>query len=353
MLERFSYDAFGNLRPLSAVDLPQTQTGGGLTRLAYTGQAHEFEHGLYDYGARLYDARLGRFLQPDSIVPYPLDSQSWNAYSYVRNNPLSRIDPSGNMDVGSLLGGLGNFFGSIASGIGNFFGGLASGIGGFFGGGLGGIGLGGGLGGVGLSLGGGIHGNLQGRDGLPTNMHCASAGECRVTPIPGGVYILDSLINRTPQGGTLGHMPQGAFGGNENVQLANFPAAPEGPEAKTPGGAAADAFEGVRRTLDGVNRNRAEAETLAEVSQIRAETIRTNGGDYPNSDQWVWRVFRFRTQPATGHNAFMEAFVTRPIPVTPGTARSLVPEPRLLLPGGRRFDFMDFRGPHQTYRVPR
>jgi hypothetical protein len=81
--------------------------------------------------------------------------------------------------------------------------------------------------------------------------------------------------------------------------------------------------------------------------------MRTNGGDYPDSDQWVWRMFRFRTQPATGQTAFVEAFVTRPIPVVPGTTTPMVPRPSLLLPGGRRFDFMDFRGPHQTFRVSR
>ena len=49
-------------------------------------------------GARLYDARLGRWISADTIVPDPGDPQSLNRFSYVRNNPLARIDPSGHND---------------------------------------------------------------------------------------------------------------------------------------------------------------------------------------------------------------------------------------------------------------
>jgi hypothetical protein len=44
---------------------------------------------------RIYDPQLGRFLTPDPIVGAPLYGQSWNPYSYVLNNPLALVDPSG------------------------------------------------------------------------------------------------------------------------------------------------------------------------------------------------------------------------------------------------------------------
>ncbi len=50
---------------------------------------------LYDYIARRYDPVLGRFIQPDTIVPDPGDPQSLNRYAYVLNNPIRFIDPSG------------------------------------------------------------------------------------------------------------------------------------------------------------------------------------------------------------------------------------------------------------------
>ncbi len=51
--------------------------------------------GLSYYGARWYDAKLGRFLSADTIVPGPGNPQTFNRYSYVANNPLRFVDPSG------------------------------------------------------------------------------------------------------------------------------------------------------------------------------------------------------------------------------------------------------------------
>jgi hypothetical protein len=44
---------------------------------------------------------LGRFIQADTLVPDPADPQSLNRFAYVRNNPLNRIDPGGQADVGA------------------------------------------------------------------------------------------------------------------------------------------------------------------------------------------------------------------------------------------------------------
>jgi hypothetical protein len=38
---------------------------------------------------------VGRFLTPDSLIPNPTASQSWNRYVYVENNPIRFTDPSG------------------------------------------------------------------------------------------------------------------------------------------------------------------------------------------------------------------------------------------------------------------
>ncbi|WP_126767268.1 RHS repeat-associated core domain-containing protein [Aliidiomarina iranensis] len=46
-------------------------------------------------GGRIYDAHIGRFLQADPFVQSPSNSQNFNRYSYVLNNPLSYTDPSG------------------------------------------------------------------------------------------------------------------------------------------------------------------------------------------------------------------------------------------------------------------
>jgi RHS repeat-associated protein len=61
----------------------------------YTGQEEDPETGLYYYGARYYDPVLARFISPDTIVPEYTNPQSLNRYSYVLNNPLFYVDPSG------------------------------------------------------------------------------------------------------------------------------------------------------------------------------------------------------------------------------------------------------------------
>jgi RHS repeat-associated protein len=44
---------------------------------------------------RIYDPTLGRFLQADPFIQAPNNSQNYNRYSYVLNNPMSYTDPSG------------------------------------------------------------------------------------------------------------------------------------------------------------------------------------------------------------------------------------------------------------------
>jgi len=59
--------------------------------------------GIVHMRGRIYDPRLGRFLQADPIVQDPLNAQSYNRYTYVFNNPLSLIDPSGYRSLSANL----------------------------------------------------------------------------------------------------------------------------------------------------------------------------------------------------------------------------------------------------------
>jgi RHS repeat-associated protein len=63
----------------------------------FTGKERDAESGLGYFGARYYGSALGRFSSPDQplIDQQPIDPQSWNLYSYVRNNPLAHVDPDG------------------------------------------------------------------------------------------------------------------------------------------------------------------------------------------------------------------------------------------------------------------
>jgi RHS repeat-associated protein len=74
---------------------------GGTGRLRYTGQYWLGEANLLYYRARIYDARLGRFLQPDPIGY----GDGMNMYTYVKGDPVNFTDPSGLTSGGICFGG--------------------------------------------------------------------------------------------------------------------------------------------------------------------------------------------------------------------------------------------------------
>jgi RHS repeat-associated protein len=65
----------------------------------FQGREINAEDGTYDFGARVYRPDLGRFMSPDSIIPDPGSSQSWNRYAFAHNNPIGFIDPSGHSET--------------------------------------------------------------------------------------------------------------------------------------------------------------------------------------------------------------------------------------------------------------
>jgi RHS repeat-associated protein len=72
----------------------------------FTGKERDTESGNDYFGARYFASTMGRFLSPDwsakaEPVPYAKldDPQSLNLYSYVRNNPLSRVDADGHYEL--------------------------------------------------------------------------------------------------------------------------------------------------------------------------------------------------------------------------------------------------------------
>ena len=80
---------------------------------------------------RVYDPRLGRFLSPDPLVATPNDLQSLNRYAYVRNNPLSLVDPTGFFAEPPASGGasaFGGFETQIASGFTSAWSAFGSGV---------------------------------------------------------------------------------------------------------------------------------------------------------------------------------------------------------------------------------
>ena len=73
----------------------RAMTGSAPTDFGFTGQRLDSSSALMYYGARYYDAALGRFVTADSVVPQADNPQSLNRYAYVLNNPIRYTDPTG------------------------------------------------------------------------------------------------------------------------------------------------------------------------------------------------------------------------------------------------------------------
>ncbi|MBX7183240.1 MAG: FG-GAP-like repeat-containing protein, partial [Bacteroidia bacterium] len=201
------------------------ESEGGLLwfNRGFTGHESLTEFSLINMNSRLYDPILGRFLAVDNYVQDATSTQGYNRYSYCMNNPLNRIDPSGDVwfvpiiiaatvgaTIGATVGGI-----QAYNNYGNFWegawkGALVGGIGGALGGGFGAAGAAIGVSGVlpGMVY-GGITGSITGgiTGGLSSSLN-------------GGNFI-DGFGNGALWGGIMGGVSGGIGGGVEAYNRGN------------------------------------------------------------------------------------------------------------------------------------
>jgi RHS repeat-associated protein len=102
-----AYKPFGEKLSLDKYGNPTSKPS--FTNRGYTGHEHIQETHLIHMNARLYDSTIGRFTSADSMIPYMYETQSFNRYSYVQNNPLKYTDPSGHWSLRKAVKGAGNW----------------------------------------------------------------------------------------------------------------------------------------------------------------------------------------------------------------------------------------------------
>ena len=90
-VERYTYDVYGTPRIYDGGGAPLPASTIGNTYL-FTGRRYDVESENYYYRARIYTPEVGRFLQMDPLGYV----DGMNLYAYVGNNPVVRVDPSGN-----------------------------------------------------------------------------------------------------------------------------------------------------------------------------------------------------------------------------------------------------------------
>lgn len=113
VLSRESFTPFGARRGSNWTGTPATadyNTYSQTTRRGFTGHEMLDAVSLIHMNGRVYDPQLGRFLSADPIVQTINISQAINPFSYVMNNPLSLVDPSGYSWLSKIFHAIGSFF---------------------------------------------------------------------------------------------------------------------------------------------------------------------------------------------------------------------------------------------------
>ena len=105
IVEQRHFDAWGSFTHLkignNAIITDKEQirdylsNGNLIVDRGYTSHEHFAEVGIIHMNGRLYDPLLRRFLNADENIQDPYNTQNYNKYGYVLNNPLMYNDPSG------------------------------------------------------------------------------------------------------------------------------------------------------------------------------------------------------------------------------------------------------------------
>jgi RHS repeat-associated protein len=106
VVNSYSYDPFGNTT---------SATEKVANPFRFDGQYLDQATGFYKMGARYYVPTLGRWTQEDALMGCPKEPQSLNRYSFVRNDPVDNVDPTGSDWSSCFLGCLSSQPASVAS----------------------------------------------------------------------------------------------------------------------------------------------------------------------------------------------------------------------------------------------
>ncbi|PKF75433.1 RHS repeat-associated core domain-containing protein [Chryseobacterium sp. PMSZPI] len=121
-LEQRHFDAWGNFTHLQIgngpilTDKNSIDNASLLVDRGYTGHEHFAEVGIIHMNGRLYDPLLRRFLNADENIQEPYNTQNYNKYGYVLNNPLMFSDPNGELFQFAFLAAMGAFWGTVMTG---------------------------------------------------------------------------------------------------------------------------------------------------------------------------------------------------------------------------------------------
>ncbi|GMK38808.1 hypothetical protein PCCS19_18620 [Paenibacillus sp. CCS19] len=99
LINAYDYDIWGN--PIASTEQTSYAAGTMTNQFRYSGEFWDDSTDLQYLRARWYDPSVGRFINEDTYKGSLTNPLTLNFYTYVENNPLISIDPSGNMSCSS------------------------------------------------------------------------------------------------------------------------------------------------------------------------------------------------------------------------------------------------------------
>lgn len=106
VVQHYVYSSFGTLKAVQDKNgLDISNSPAVEPYLTFTGRELDKESGNYYFRARNYDSHSGRFLQQDPVqgdITNPLTVT--NKYIYSLNNPINRVDPTGEYSLKQVFG---------------------------------------------------------------------------------------------------------------------------------------------------------------------------------------------------------------------------------------------------------
>ena len=95
---KYAYDAWGNILSVKDANnniITSADHLGNINPIRYRGYYYDIETGFYYLQSRYYDPAIRRFINADNQLTTDSDMTGMNLFTYCGNNPMNRIDPTG------------------------------------------------------------------------------------------------------------------------------------------------------------------------------------------------------------------------------------------------------------------